>query len=102
MNAIKGVFRNGQFVVPAAPDWPDGCEVLIEPVQEAASAGMREEDWPSTPEALAALLERWDRREPPVLTEEERAEWEAIRRDEKERDKARFAEDAERLRRVWE
>ena len=63
---------------------------------------MREEDWPTTPEGIAALLKRWDELEPLEMTQEEEAQWEAIRQEENEREKARFLEDAEHLWRMWE
>jgi hypothetical protein len=40
---------------------------------------MREEDWPTTPEGIAALLERWKQHEPLTFTPEERAEIDAGR-----------------------
>jgi hypothetical protein len=102
MTTIKGVVKNGQILVPAPADWPEGCEVLIEPVSGPGEVGMREEDWPTTPEGIAALLRRWDQHEPLETTAEEEARWEEERRKQKESEKAAFAEDAERLRRMWE
>jgi hypothetical protein len=104
MNAIKATVKDGQVVVKVPADWPEGCEVIVEPLSNdtPAGGGMREEDWPTTPEGIAALLKRWDELEPLEMTPEEEARWEAIRKEEKEREKARFVEDAERLRGVWE
>jgi hypothetical protein len=84
MNTIKGVVRNGRIEVTAPADWPEGCEVVIEPVSGEPALGMREEDWPTTPEGIAALLKRWDEHEPLEMTPEEQAEWEAARRARKE------------------
>lgn len=53
--------------------------------------GMREEDWPTTPEGLAELLARMDARAPvEPESEEERLEWEAIRKERREYEKANF------------
>jgi hypothetical protein len=80
MSAIKATVRNRQLHVEVPADWPEGCEVVIEPVPARAVHGMREEDWPTTPEGIAALLKRWDELEPVGMTEEEIANWEAARR----------------------
>ena len=64
--------------------------------------GMREEDWPTTPEGIAALLARIDQVEPGWLSPEDDAAWRASLRAQKEFEKDRFFEDAEKLRRLWE
>lgn len=103
MNAIKATVKNGQVLAAVPADWPEGSEVVIEPLASGTDyGGMRDEDWPTTPEGIAALLKRWDALEPLEMTPEEEARWEAIRKEDKEREKARFFEDAERLRRMWE
>ena len=63
---------------------------------------VREENWPDTPETIAAWLKWYDSLEPLIFTDEERAAWEAARREQKEFEKATFAERAEKLRRMWE
>ena len=52
MNTVKGTWKNGQVVLDSPTDWPEGCRVSIEPLAEEDTFGIREEDWPSTPEAL--------------------------------------------------
>ena len=80
MTAIKGIFREGRIEFAPPPDWPDACEVVIEPTPPSPALGMSEEDWPITPEGIAALLERWDSLEPLEMTADEEkalAEWRA-------------------------
>ena len=74
MDVIKGVFRNGQIIFSAPADWPEGTEVLIEPIGHPEMFGMREEEWPATPEAAAAWLAWYDALEPLELTAEEEAD----------------------------
>ncbi len=62
---IAGTVRNGVEV-------PDR-------VIERDQLGMREEDWPDTPEGREALDAEWAALEPVVLTDEERAANEAWR-----------------------
>ena len=82
---------------PKAPAWRCG------PIEEARPPlGMREEDWPTTPEGIEALLARMDQVEPGWLSPEDDAAWRAALRAQKELEKARFLEDAEKLRGMWE
>jgi hypothetical protein len=54
---VKATVHNGRVEVSVPTDWPEGAEVAIEQVE---SLGMREEDWPTTPEEIANPLRRWD------------------------------------------
>ncbi len=102
MNALKGTVKNGHIVLDAPADWPEGFRVLVEPLGEAEAYGSREEDWQDTPEAIAAWLAWYDSLEPLEMTPAEEAEWPAARQAQKEFEKARFNEHAEKLRRMWE
>src|SRR6266850_1473888 len=102
MNAIRAAVHNHRLEVEVPADWPDGIEVMIEPMCESESLGIREEDWQNTPEAIEQWLRWYDSLEPLVMTPEEEAEWEAARQAQKEYQKATFVEHAETLRRMWE
>jgi hypothetical protein len=94
--------RNGHIVLDNPADLPEGCRVLVEPIAEEETFGIREEDWQDTPEAIAAWLHWYDSLEPLQLTPQEEAEEQAARQAQREREKAAFAERAEKLRRIWE
>jgi hypothetical protein len=79
MNAVRGTYTNGRIVLEAPADWPEGCPVLVEPLPQQTTVGIREEDWPDTPEKIAAHLALMDRIEPLEMTPEEEAEWRAAR-----------------------
>jgi hypothetical protein len=102
MNGIKGTFKNGQVILDNQADWPEGCRVIVEPVQEQETMGMREEDWPTDPDAVARLLARMDQTEPLLLTPEEEAEWQAAQTAQKEYEIARWDERAKRLHGLFE
>jgi hypothetical protein len=102
MSAIKGIYKDGRVVLETPADWPEGTEVMVHPVGSEDLLGVREEDWPETPEAIAAWLKWYDSLEPLIFTDEERVAWEAARQEQKEFEKATFAERAEKLRRMWE
>ena len=102
MNAVKGTVQNGHVVLDNPTDLPEGSRVLVEPIAEEETFGIREEDWQDTPEAVAAWLRWYDSLEPIERTPQEEAEWQAARAAQKEREKAAFAERADKLRGMWE
>ena len=103
MNALQGTIKNGQIVLDAPAELPEGTRVEVLPIEGARpTLGMREEDWPATPEGIAALLARMDQIQPGWLSPEDDVAWRAALRAQKEREKAEFFEDAEKLRRMWE
>jgi hypothetical protein len=104
MNTLQGTVKNGQVILDAPTALPDGARVEVRPIEEARPPfGMREEDWPTTPEGIAALLSRMDQVEPGGwLSPEDDAAWRAALRAQKESEKARFLEDADKLRGMWE
>ncbi len=77
MNPVKGTVRGGRLEVAVPPDWPDGTEVIVQPILQEDSFDVREEDWSNTPEAIADWLKWYDSLEPLTLTPEEEADAEA-------------------------
>lgn len=103
MITLQGTLRNGQVVLDAPSTLPEGTRVEVLPVEAHRPAlGMREEDWPTTPEGIAALLAYMDQVEPGWLSPEDDAAWRAALRAQKEIEKAQFFGDAESMRKVWE
>lgn len=103
MNALQGIFKNGQIILDPPAALPEGTRVEVLPVAKAgATLGMREEDWPTTPEGITALLARMDQVELGWLSPEDDAAWRASLGAQKDREKAHFFDDAEKLRRNWE
>lgn len=84
MNAVNGTWKNGSIVLDRPIDWPDGCRLAIAPLAEEETLGIREEDWPTTAEAMADWLTWYDSLEPLEITADEEAEFEAWRRKVKE------------------
>ena len=84
MKAIMGTIRNGQIIADQPIEWPEGYRVVIEPAAKEEMLGIREEDWPTTPEQLADWLAWFDGLEPVVLTPGEEVEWNAWRQEIKE------------------
>lgn len=100
MNAIKAIVKDRKIALNVPDDWPEGTEVVIEPLTE--SIGLNEEDWPTTPEEIARHLALMDQVEPFVMTPQEEAAWQADRQARKDYEKAHFDEWSEALRKVWE
>ena len=102
MTILKAVVREGRIELKAPDDWPEGTEVRIEPISVSTRIGIRDEDWPDTPEGIARRLASMDRIEPLDISPEEEAEWNAAKKAQKEFEKARFDEHAEALGKEWE
>jgi hypothetical protein len=61
MDAFPGTVRNGQIVLDEPIQLREGTRVEVLTVEAGQRAmGMREEDWPTTREGIAALLNRMD------------------------------------------
>ena len=102
MTVIKTTVKNGKIELQVPSDWPDGVEVRIEPISRAELIGMREENWPTTPEQMARHLDLMDRIEPMDITAEEEAGWQAARVARKNFEKSGFEAHAEALGKGWE
>ena len=103
MTAIQGTIKNGQIILDAPAALPEGTRVEVLPIEGVApTLGMREEDWPTTHEGIAALLARMDQVEPGWLSPEDDASWREALRAQKEFEKTQFSADAEKLRSMWE
>jgi hypothetical protein len=81
VNAIRATWVNGQ-IVPAEPvDWPEGSELLVEPVAPpGAKVGLTEEEWRDDPESIAAWIAAVEKIEPLIWVEGERQDYEDYRR----------------------
>lgn len=99
--AVRGKFVDGKIVLEAPPDWPDGTEVSVEP--SAESDGLPDDE-DGSPEAIARRLALMDRRvgAGPWLTPEEYAAWEQRRAEQKAWELARWDEENEKARKVFE
>jgi len=54
MDVIKATVRQGRLELEAPPDWPDGTEVLIEPMSvPSEKIGIDESEWRDDPDSLA-------------------------------------------------
>jgi hypothetical protein len=79
MHAIKATWTNGQ-IVPAEPvDWPEGSELLVEPVSAGEKIGVDESGWEDSAEAIADWAAWLPSIEPLEYTEQELAELERFR-----------------------
>lgn len=79
MSSIRGTIQDGQVVLTTPADLPNGTPVRVMPgVEEYVGIGMREEDWPTTPEGIEALVASMEKIQP-FLTPEEEAQWHRAR-----------------------
>jgi hypothetical protein len=101
LNAVKAKYENGQIVLTEPVDWPEGTDVVVEPLPQETT-GIPDDQWPTDPEGIARLLARMDQVQSFWLSPEDHAEWEAALQAQKEFEKSIFHEHAEKLRRTWE
>jgi hypothetical protein len=100
---IAGTVKNGHVVLDQPSHLPEGTRVEVMPISPAHPAqGMHEEDWPTTPDGIAALLARMDELESGWLDAEDESAWRAALHEQREHDKRQSDLHAERTRRVWE
>ena len=71
MNIIKGTVQNRQILVEVPNDWPEGCEVIIEPVSAELFAERSKSDVPETPEEIEEWLRWYHALEPLEFTPDE-------------------------------
>ena len=77
---LTGKIVNRAVALDVPDDWPDGTEVAVNRVEDEVTVGIREEDWPKTPEEIAEWLRWADTIQPLLFTPEEEAEIAADRR----------------------
>ena len=82
MSATVAVYRNGQIVPSGPVDWPEGCKLRVEPLDE--EIGMREEEFDGSPEMIAKWRAEFDAIPAAEMTPEEEAAWQADRQAMKE------------------
>lgn len=95
MTTITATVRGGRLEVAEPIDLPDGTELQI-PLPGAA------DDGPMSPDEIARVVAAMGRMVSFDLTDAERAAWEAERQARKEREKAAFVAEGEKLRRMWD
>lgn len=101
MNTAHATYHDGQIQLDEPVDWPSGTRAVVVPETSEQNCDssesdfiLRDEDWPSTPEALQEWVE-WCRSREPVMSLEEQTQFEAAL-------KASKAEQIELMRRAWE
>lgn len=80
MSAIRGTVQDGTVVLERPVNLPNGTPVTVSVsgAEEYVGVGIREEDWPTTSEGIAALVARMDQIQP-FLTHEEDEAWRKAR-----------------------
>jgi hypothetical protein len=102
MSALQGTVKGGQVVLDDPNSLPEGTRVEVLPVGAGRPERRDEDEGPPTAEEIASVLALMDQFESGWLSPEDDAAWRAALREEREREKGRFFEDADKLRRMWE
>jgi hypothetical protein len=103
MSVLHGTIKDGHIMLDVPAALPEGTRVEVIPVEASRQTlGMREEDWPTTPEDIASLLARMDAGQPGWLSPEDDLAWREALRVQKQAEKDRFFTEAEKLQRILE
>jgi hypothetical protein len=102
MKAIKARWKKGRIVPEERVDLPEGCRLIVKPVPDEDTIGMREEEWEDTPEAIDDWLRWYDSLEPLKIKQSDRAKWESALKTQKEFEKANFEKWARKLEKLFE
>jgi hypothetical protein len=84
MTSIKAVVRDGRIETREPIDLPDGTELTIPLPDCGMPLGLRDDEWPNTPEAIEAWIRWYDSLEPLEFAPSERAAWEAARQEDRQ------------------
>ncbi|HEV3386360.1 MAG TPA: hypothetical protein VG097_16175 [Gemmata sp.] len=98
----KGVIRGGQVIVDEPINLPDGSEVTITGTEHSKSSSEEDNGQRLSPEEITTTLAAMEKIVPFEMSPEEEARMIAERQSRKEWEKAQFAEQADKLRRMWE
>jgi hypothetical protein len=82
MESASGTYENGQVKLDGCVHWPEGSKVEVTLSAQppfAQAGGLDETTWIDTPEHRDWLVAQWEALEPPTMTDEEWAQWQAAR-----------------------
>ncbi len=89
---VHAIWKGGHIVIDEAVDWPEGCQLEIRPLSEAL-----DDNESTDPEAIARWIAAFDAIPTLDMTEEEYAEWQAARREQREFELRTFDQRAAKL-----
>ena len=80
MNTVRAIWTNGRIQPSEPVDWPEGCELIVEPFDPSETIpSLAEVEGPNDPATIAAWVAWVDTIEPLVLSDEERVEMDRYR-----------------------
>ena len=66
MNAVRAIWTNGRILPSEPVDWPDGIQLLVEPVSAGEKIGLDESDWRDDPGSITDWIVAVEKIEPLV------------------------------------
>jgi hypothetical protein len=97
MKAMTATWTNGRILPDAPADWPEGCRLLVEPLQQGQLLGVPDDESADTPEAIEAWLRWYDALEPLEFAPDERAAWEKAREEDKRLELQQWEQSSKRV-----
>jgi hypothetical protein len=100
MSTIRGTIQDGQVILSAPADLPNGTPVAVNPLPPAAADELPDDD-DASPEAIARRLALMDRVQP-WMTPEEEAAWKKQREEDKAAELAQWDARSRKLEGLFE
>ena len=76
MPAVRGIYEEGKIVLLEPADWPEGCEVSVEPLSEVSAEPDLSEQ-ANDPESIARWLAAFDALPKVPMSDQDWAEFDA-------------------------
>jgi hypothetical protein len=102
MNTIHAVWKDGQIVPMQPVDWPEGTALAVKPIEESLLNDLEGDLLGDDSASIARWLAWFDKLEPLIFTQEEETAWQRARREQRDWEKSRFDNRAERLKDLFE
>ncbi len=102
MNAVKATFTNGQIIPSEPVDWPEGTQLVVEPLSKEGAVEILAVEWPTDSLGIARHLALMDQIEPLEMSALEEAEWKEALRAQKELELAHWEVRSRQIERLFE
>ena len=84
MHAIKAIWKDGRILPSEPVDWPEGSELIVEPLLISQKLGLDESECRDDAESVALWIAAVEKLEPMIWADGEREEYERFRQESRE------------------
>ena len=84
MHAIKAIWKDGRILPSEPVDWPEGSELIVEPLVISQKLGLDDSEFRDDAESVALWIAAVEKLEPMIWADGEREEYERFRQESRE------------------